>query len=314
MIPTHNCAQYLRETLSSVLAQDPGPEHMQIEVVDDCSTKDDPESVVRELGMGRVVFHRQPGNVGHTRNFETCLHRSRGHLIHLLHGDDAVRPGFYARMAPVFAAHPEIGAAFSRNMFMDELGNWTGISRLEIPQSGFMEDLVERLGVGQRIQTPAIVVRREVYETLGGFDRRLSWTEDWEMWTRIAFNYPIWYEVEPLALYRVHGSSNTGRYRRTAENVKDMIRLYSIIKQYLPKGQGERLIKSGRSHYARRALGEAEEMVMCGEYASAIAQARAAVRLSPTPGIVWVLIRSFGKSMLHTMKRMSGNHASTPID
>ena len=42
MIPTYNCAKYLRETLVSVLAQDPGPEQMQIEVVDDYSTKDEP--------------------------------------------------------------------------------------------------------------------------------------------------------------------------------------------------------------------------------------------------------------------------------
>ncbi|MGH2416194.1 MAG: glycosyltransferase, partial [Microcystaceae cyanobacterium] len=39
MIPTYNCANYLRETLASVLAQDPGSEVMQIEVVDDHSSK-----------------------------------------------------------------------------------------------------------------------------------------------------------------------------------------------------------------------------------------------------------------------------------
>jgi|SRR5581483_9724411 len=38
LIPTYNCANYLRETLASVLAQDPGPAVMQIQVVDDCST------------------------------------------------------------------------------------------------------------------------------------------------------------------------------------------------------------------------------------------------------------------------------------
>ena len=71
MIPTYNCAGYLRQTLASVLAQDPGSEFMQIEVVDDHSTRDDPAAVVEELGHGRVGFYRQPENVGYIRNFET---------------------------------------------------------------------------------------------------------------------------------------------------------------------------------------------------------------------------------------------------
>ena len=55
MIPTYNCATFLRTTLESVLAQDPGPEQMQIEVVDDHSTEDDPAVVVRALGAGRAL-------------------------------------------------------------------------------------------------------------------------------------------------------------------------------------------------------------------------------------------------------------------
>src|SRR5215208_3279685 len=88
MITTYHCADYLRESLGSVLAQDPGPHLMQIEVVDDHSTNDDPEGVVREVGGGRVSFFRQPENVGHSRNFAACLERARGELVHLLHGDD----------------------------------------------------------------------------------------------------------------------------------------------------------------------------------------------------------------------------------
>jgi hypothetical protein len=41
---------------ASVLAQDPGSEVMQIEVVDDCSTEDDPKAVVEELGQGSRQF------------------------------------------------------------------------------------------------------------------------------------------------------------------------------------------------------------------------------------------------------------------
>ena len=128
MIPTYNCAKYLPKTLESVLAQDPGSELMQIEVIDDCSTQDDPQAIVEELGKGRVSFYRQPDNVGHIKNFQTCLERSRGKLIHLLHGDDCVRPGFYSKLQQGFEKNPEVGAAFCRHIHMDEENNWHYIS------------------------------------------------------------------------------------------------------------------------------------------------------------------------------------------
>ena len=116
MIPTYNCAALLRETLACVLAQDPGPERMQIEVIDDASTKDDPEAVVRELGGGRVAFHRHPQNVGATANFNACLARCRGQIVHILHGDDLVLPGFYARMEDLLDRNPEAGSAICRHV------------------------------------------------------------------------------------------------------------------------------------------------------------------------------------------------------
>ena len=106
---------------------------MQIEVVDDAST-DDPQAVVEELGRGRVGFHRQPANVGHTANFNTCLERARGELVHLLHGDDSVRPGFYTTMERPFREDPDIGAAFCRYIAMDEEasgGTWRTSRRPE---------------------------------------------------------------------------------------------------------------------------------------------------------------------------------------
>jgi glycosyltransferase involved in cell wall biosynthesis len=84
MIPPYNSARYLRESLASVLDQDLGLDVMQIEVVDDHSTQDDPAVIVEELGRGRVGFYRQRENVGQVRNYETCLNRSRGKLIHML--------------------------------------------------------------------------------------------------------------------------------------------------------------------------------------------------------------------------------------
>ncbi len=254
MIPAYNCARYLRQTLSSVLAQDPGSALMQIEVVDDASDRDDPAALVAEIGRGRVGFHRQHANVGHSANFRTCLERSRGRYIHLLHGDDAVRPGFYQKLQEGFERAPETGAAFCRQIFIDSHERQTWISPVERSPSGVLTGWLERIAVRQLVQTPSIVVRREVYERLGLFDRRLSWVEDWEMWCRIAANYPVWYEEQPLACYRVHDTSSTSSKIRTGENLRDVRRALDIIAHYLPPASRERIRKESLEHWADDAL------------------------------------------------------------
>ena len=229
-------------------------------------------------GGERVHFFRQPKNIGHTRNFETCLQRARGHLVHLLHGDDAVLHGFYRKMAQPFAKNPQLGAAFCHHVVIDGDGKLHNMP-LQQPQNGLLPHLVERLAVEQRFLTPTAVVRREVYETLGGFDRRLSWTEDWEMWARIAMHYPVWYEAEPLALYRSHDASNTGRYTKTGENLRDVKRAFEIIEGYVPNGCGKRLCREGKKIYARVGLDAARRLLVRRDIAGAAGQVRASLAL-----------------------------------
>ena len=288
MIPTYNCANYLRETLASVLAQDPGPEIMQIEVVDDRSTKDDPEAVVEELGKGRVSFYRQPQNQGYINNFNTCLQRSRGHFIHLLHGDDGVREGFYSQMQQAFQISPEIGAAFCRHIVMDENGHWQWFSALEQNQTSILNNWLEKIAVINRLQPPSMVVKREVYETLGGFDSRISCcAEDWEMWVRIAADYKVWYEVEPLALYRVHSKSLTGRCACSGQNVKDLRKIIEIIQSYLPNSIASKLSIEARENWGVYAIKYiAPQILNTGDIPATITQIKEALKCSNSPRII----------------------------
>jgi GT2 family glycosyltransferase len=282
MIPTYNCARYLRETLQSVLVQDPGPAHMQIEVVDDGSTEDDPGAVVRDVGHGRVAFYQQASNVGHVRNFETCLLRARGELIHLLHGDDRVRPGFYATLERPFRDHPEIGAAFCRGVFMNERGHWALFSEIERTSPGVIDDWLQTIAAQQKMQTPAVVVRRSVYECLGGFDDRLAWSEDWEMWVRIAANYPVWYEPEVLAEYRMHGSSSTNRNVRTGENIRDTLRAIEIIRTSLREPTSGRVTERARGWCGWLAIDMAKRAVRRRDWRTAAVQLREGWKSSPS--------------------------------
>jgi glycosyltransferase involved in cell wall biosynthesis len=208
LIPCYNCAGFLEKTLASVLTQALSTEEMEILVVDDCSTRDDPAEVVERLGKGRVRFLRQSKNVGKVRNFETGLEASRGHLIHQLHGDDLVLPGFYEAMDAAFTLYPEVGAFFCESDYIDEKGRITGRTGIELDETGVLPAWLPKIAVSNRIQTPSVVVRRGVYETLGGFDRRLDCTEDWEMWIRIANRFPFGFCVEARAQYR-SSSGNT---------------------------------------------------------------------------------------------------------
>lgn len=267
MIPTYNCADTLERTLRSVLNQDPGPATMQIEVVDDCSTRDDPEPVVRNIAGERVAFIRQARNRGHVGNFNFCLSRARGHLVHILHGDDWVRDSFYANLQLAFETDRSIGAAFCRSVYVDKKDAEVGLTELEHENKGVIEDWLVRILRRQRVCTPSMVARREVYERLGGFDPRFRTAgEDWEMWVRIAAHYRVWYEPDALACYRVsRPGSLTGAALETTRLTRDMRRACRIIERRLqPLIEARELethLTAARLFYAGWSLNHAQKAI-----------------------------------------------------
>ena len=233
VIPTYNCANYLKETLTSVLAQDLGEASMEIIVVDDHSTKDNPEAVVKEYGQGRVKFIRQEKNVGKVKNYEAGLRASRGTYIHQLHGDDLVYDGFYSEMERLFNANPNAGAAFCRTNYIDSKSRVTGVTGMIQDNEGIVPDILEKLYTQQYIQTPSMVVKRAVYETIGCFDRRLNCMEDWEMWIRIANNYPIATSNKVLAAYRSHHDNATNSTFKSGTALKTHQLICNLVDDYI---------------------------------------------------------------------------------
>jgi hypothetical protein len=298
MVPIYNCPpHYLRETLHSVLRQDPGPAEMHIEVVDNCSTVGDAEAVVRDVGGSRIVFSRQPENLGMVGNFNDCIRRSTGHWIHILHGDDTVRPGFYERLRAGIASHPEIGAALSRIIYIDEESQWTGIAELEARSAGVLEqDFIRRQFLDQRIQFAGIAVRRAVYEELGGFLPALSHCIDWDMWKRIALRKKIYYDPEPLACYRMHGAADSDRVMRTGDNVVDERRSIEFSCMDVPPDQVHVMRRAARQAAGVRAARRARTLWRAGKRATSWRQFREAARCSLAPPVsarlIYFLLRT----------------------
>ena len=96
MIPRKQSAgRLLEETLRCVLDQDAGADQMQIEVIDDASPNGAPTEFIRKLAGERVTVHCEPRNLGLAGIWNRCIERARGRMVHILHQDDLVFPGFY---------------------------------------------------------------------------------------------------------------------------------------------------------------------------------------------------------------------------
>jgi len=236
MIPTFNCAEYLPQALASVLAQDPGAEHMQIEVVDDCSTKDNPEAVVKDVGGGRVSFYRKDKNEGAVDNFNTCIQRSVGKMVHILHGDDYVSRDFYSTIDSLESQFPGHCLYATRSFIVNEHST---ISRVS--------DRLAELEAGGRcygafissnpLHFAGVTIKRSFFEQYGGFHQSLVHCADWEMWVRAVANGGGVVSPQVLSSYRMFEGNDTSRLIMTAENLKDQLRMYSVFDANLPSFQ-----------------------------------------------------------------------------
>lgn len=263
MIPTYNPVPgYLEQTLNSVLQQHPGPQEMQIELIDDGSTDFDPEVFLWRMGAPAVSFYRQPRHVGIGGNWNTCLDRARGQWVHLFHQDDLVLPGFYRRLREGVKTDPRIGAAFCQHFMVDGKGSRRFLmSRLKQETPGIVADWLEYVFVGLSFQTPSIVVKRSVYEEVGGFDVTFEYALDWDMWKRIAPRYPLWFEPEPLACYRRHERATTRGLMRSGRNIAEIRRSIEVSQSYLPPAIAAEVLERARKFYTKHAVCVARQLL-----------------------------------------------------
>ena len=300
MIPTYKPrADYLEETLKSVLQQDPGPGQMQIEVVDDGSPNGAPVELVRRLADDRVSVHREPANNGLAGIWNRCIERARGEWVHILHQDDIVLPGFYDHLYRGISCNQDVAMAFCRFAISDANGHWKELGPLESSIPGVLDGWLDRVATDCRVQCVAAVVKRATYERLGGFRADLISVLDIEMWVRIAANVPVFYEPQILAVFRRHGDNQSVMDERTGANMHDMARAIEIWTDYLPENSRTQLEQQGRRYWADIALALAQHFFSNDDLAACTSQLRAAKNLWNRGQHRWRRLRLEAKVRLH---------------
>lgn len=125
---------------------------------------------------------------------------------------------------------------------------------------------------------------------LAGFCTEARSAADWEMWKRIAAHYPIWYEPQVLASFRLHSASESSRLIRKGENIADIRRAIEISKLYLPNTISQEVTMQAKEHYAIYALNAANNLANQGDFKAAINQIKEAFKCSYSFRVIRVML------------------------
>lgn len=311
MIPTYRPrADYLARALASVTAElQPGAD-VHVEIVDDASPGFDPERFLADVGVTGIRAHRNDRRLGLAGNWNACVGRAQGRWVHLLHQDDFVLPGYYTAMRQGIESGSRPGAAFCDAYFVTRGGVARRRTLVRACEPGVLRDWIRHVFVQLAIQTPAMVVRRDVYEVLGGYDDDFAYALDWDMWKRIAARYPIWYEPRALAVYQLHGESQTARLRRTGRNLAEINTSIERSTALLPDARAREVSRAARRAYSVFALENVfESLIRERDREAAAAQWREARSLAPirelARAFAWLVLRTAAEPLRRKRTRMA---------
>jgi glycosyltransferase involved in cell wall biosynthesis len=234
MIPVCNRTKYLRQALESVLHENYPPDQMQICIVDNSTEIIDWDGFLTPQERQRIEIFRQSEHVGMAENWNACITQSRGHLVHILHDDDWILPGFYDEIKRLESLNSSAALLATRNIFLDTHDVWTGISPI-LETTGKIFTNLNEFFFTNPIQCPAIVIRRQFYEKHGGFLTSLKHTLDWEMWHRSIHVCGGVVSNKVLSFYRMHDSNDTTIAMQTASNLKDRLKCMLIFQKRNPE-------------------------------------------------------------------------------
>ncbi|WP_419661408.1 glycosyl transferase, family II [Desulfosarcina variabilis str. Montpellier] len=189
IMPTFNRAWSLKKAIDSVLSQEYA--NLETIVVDDGSTDDTP-ALLSSYGTRIRVIRQANQGVSAARN--AGIRAAQGELITLLDSDDAWLPGKVQAQVDFFDAHPE-------NLICQTEEIWIRHGRRVNPKRHHKKHrgmIFERCLPLCLISPSAVMMRRRLLDEVGLFDEQLPACEDYDLWLRITFKYPVALIDEPL--------------------------------------------------------------------------------------------------------------------
>lgn len=250
--PSYNQAQFLSETIESVLAQDyPDVEYV---VVDGGSTDGSVEIARRYEDRLRALI-LQPANVGQVAGINEGFAATSGELMAYVNSDDTLLPGAVSEMVAEFEADPGLVLVYGDALYTDADSRQTGYltSRAWDPPT-----MVRNCD--NHVVQPSSMWTRAAWEQAGPFDERGHYFFDFELFLRLSALGRAKHVAKPWSSYRVHGSSKTGGdqrgkaydYLRFADEFLRSERLPEALRPYVREGRARARVAAAANLYGWR--------------------------------------------------------------
>ena len=205
IIPVYRGERYIRDTIASVARQT--WKDWEIIAVNDGSP-DDSEKVLagcqQVLGERLRVITVTNGGVSRARNRGVA--QAQGEYIAFLDQDDLWDPHKLERQIDLFARNPSLGVVYSNLSLIDGNGAMIEKKALRLGQK-HRGAIFPHLLFYNFIPISSVVMRAELFRTIGGFDPAYKLSEDLDLLLRLSRAAGIDYVDEPLLLYRVHAGN-----------------------------------------------------------------------------------------------------------
>jgi glycosyltransferase involved in cell wall biosynthesis len=198
--PSFNQAQYIEETIRSVLLQ--GYPDLEYIIVDGGST-DGSLEIIRKYEKWLAYWISEPDH-GQSSAINEGFERSTGTIGAWLNSDDLYETQALQRAAGAFLDHREISLLYGDCTNIDETGKPFSVSR----STAYDRDRLIRHWPNY-IAQPAAFFLLSAFKSLGGLDASLRLVMDYDLWIRLGTKGPGLYLPRPIARFRVHHQSKT---------------------------------------------------------------------------------------------------------
>lgn len=208
--PSYNQAQFLEETMRSVLLQ--GYPNLEYMVLDGGSADRSPEIIAAYAPY--LAYWRSEKDEGQSAAIREGFSRATGEILGWVNSDDLLLPGCLFNVAQYFTQHPETECIVGGTIVIDADGRVVR-DHMGLPQitrggkRTFKRLLLSDCGFYQ----PASFWRRDAYLDVGGLDPGFRFTMDYDLYLRFALRQPLEHLNKLLACFRFHAQSKTTQLR-----------------------------------------------------------------------------------------------------